>query len=51
MTRYLKSAQEVARTGKLEPLLKKVKQDLQKQQDLQESYRRLYGMLRDGNNT
>lgn len=51
MARYLKSAREIARTGRLEPLLRKIKQDLQKQQDLQESYRRLYGMLRDGNNT
>lgn len=50
-TRYLKGAQEIARTGKVGTLFKKVKQDLQKQQDLQESYRRLYGTLRDGNIT
>lgn len=51
MARYLKNAQEISRTGKLRPLFKKVRQDLQKQQDLQESYRRLYGVLRDGNIT
>lgn len=51
MARYLKGAQEIARTGKLEPLFRKVKQDMQKQQDLQESYRRLYDTLRDGNIT
>src|SRR5574341_804507 len=48
IARYLKGAQELARTKNLEPLLKKVKQDLQKQQDLQASYRRMYEMLRDG---
>jgi len=51
ITRYLKGAQELARTKNLEPLLKKVKRNLQKQQDLQESYRRMYEMLRDGNIT
>lgn len=51
MTRYLKTAHEISRTGKLGPLFRKVRQDLQKQQDLQESYRRLYGALRDGNIT
>ncbi|HKZ61665.1 MAG TPA: prephenate dehydrogenase/arogenate dehydrogenase family protein [Nitrososphaera sp.] len=51
ITRYLKGAQELARTKNLEALLKKVKRNLQKQQDLQESYRRMYEMLRDGNIT
>lgn len=51
VARYLKGAQELAKTKKLGPLLQKVKRDLQKQQDLQASYRRLYGMLRDGNIT
>ncbi len=48
---YLKNAQQIAGAKKLEPALKKIKRDLQKQADLQESYRRLYGMFRDGNNT
>lgn len=51
VSRYLKSAQRIAKTKKLEPILKRLKQDLQGQQDLQESYRRLYGILRDGNIT
>lgn len=51
ITKYLKGAQGLARTKKLGPLLRKVKRNLQKQQDLQASYRRLYGMLRDGNIT
>jgi prephenate dehydrogenase len=51
MARYLKVLQQIAGTKKLEPALKKIKQDLQKQSDLQASYRRLYGMLKDGNNT
>lgn len=51
VARYLKSAQEISRTRKLQPLLKKLKKNLQKQQDLQESYRRLYSMRSDGNNT
>jgi prephenate dehydrogenase len=51
MAGYLKIAQQIAGTKKLEPALKKIKQDLQKQADPQESYRRLYGMLKDRNNT
>ncbi|MGI0020501.1 MAG: prephenate dehydrogenase/arogenate dehydrogenase family protein [Nitrososphaera sp.] len=45
---YLASAQELtrlARGGKLEGRLKKTKAGLQKQQDLQASYRRMYEML------
>jgi prephenate dehydrogenase len=45
---YLASAQELARLargGKLEGRLKKTKTGLQKQQDLQASYRRMYEML------
>ena len=49
ISKYMKGAQELARARKLAPLLKKVKLELQKQQDLQTSYRSLYGMLRDGN--
>lgn len=51
IAKYLKGAQELARTKNLGPLLQKVKRDLQKQQDLQASYNRLYGILRDGNIT
>lgn len=51
IARYLKNARHIAKTKKLEPLLKEIKQDLQKQQDLQDSYRRLYEILRDGNIT
>lgn len=51
IVKYLKGAQELVRTKNLETLLKKVKRDLQKKQDLQASYRRLYGTLRDGNIT
>lgn len=45
--RYLKSAQELARlpSGKMETRLKKTKAALERQQDLQESYRRMYEML------
>jgi prephenate dehydrogenase len=45
---YLKSAQELARlvrTGKLDDRLKRTKSGLQKQQDLQASYRRMYEMI------
>jgi prephenate dehydrogenase len=51
MFRYLETAQHLARTKKIELILKKIKKDMQKQTDLQESYRRLYVMLRDGNIT
>lgn len=51
MARYLKAAQELARTKKLKPLLKRTKQGLRRHANLKESYRRLYGMLRDGNIT
>jgi prephenate dehydrogenase len=45
---YLKSAQELARlvrAGNLEDRLKRTKSGLQKQQDLQSSYRRMYEMI------
>lgn len=51
VAKYLKGAQKLARTKNVESLVKKIKHDLQKQADLPESYRRLYRMLRDTNNT